>query len=88
MTWDMWKLASFCLETVLVSVQDRCMVCARCIVGLQSVLDPTDATPRCRGSCGISLLFVWRQCWCRLGDVGHVESHFFPFGNSGGVGAK
>ena len=23
-----------------------------------------------------------------LGDVGHVESHFFPFGDSGGVGAK
>ena len=23
-----------------------------------------------------------------LGDVGHVESHFFPFGDSVSVGAK
>ena len=29
MTWVIWNLASFRLETVLVSVQDRCMVCAR-----------------------------------------------------------
>ena len=41
------------------SVQDRCMVCARCTLGLQIVLD------RLRGSCGISLLSVCRQCWCR-----------------------
>ena len=32
----MWNLTSFRLETVLVSVQDRCMVCARCTIGLQS----------------------------------------------------
>ena len=41
------------------SVQDRCMVCARCTIGFQIVLD------RLRGSCGISLLSVCRQCWCR-----------------------
>ena len=29
MTLVMWNLASFCLEIVLVSVQDGCMVCAR-----------------------------------------------------------
>ena len=29
MTWVMWNLASFRLEIGLVSVQDRCMVCAR-----------------------------------------------------------
>ena len=29
MTWVIWNLASFRLETVLVSVQDRCMVCDR-----------------------------------------------------------
>jgi hypothetical protein len=28
-TWVMSNLSSFCLEIVLVSVQDRCMVCAR-----------------------------------------------------------
>ena len=29
MTWVMWNLASFRLETVLVSVQDRCTFCAK-----------------------------------------------------------
>ena len=29
MTWVIWNLASFRLETVLASVQDRCMVCAQ-----------------------------------------------------------
>ena len=29
MTWVMWNLTSFRLEIVLVSVQDRCMVCTR-----------------------------------------------------------
>ena len=68
MTWVLWNLTSFRLEIVLVSVQDECMVCARCTMGLQIVLDATDGTPRSRGSCGISLLSIWRQCWCRLGD--------------------
>jgi hypothetical protein len=27
--WVMWNLASVHLETVLVSMQDRCMVCAK-----------------------------------------------------------
>ena len=63
----MWNLTSFRLETVLVSVQDRCMVCARCTIGLQIVLDaPMEP----------------------LGDVGHVESHFIPFGDSVSVGAR
>ena len=29
MTWVMWNLISICLETVLVSLQDRCTVCAK-----------------------------------------------------------
>ena len=33
MTWVIWNLASFHLEIVLVSVQDRCMVCARRTIG-------------------------------------------------------
>ena len=61
----MWNLISFHLKTVLVSVQDRCMVCARCTVGLQIVLDAPDGTPRSRGLCGTLLLSVSRQCWCR-----------------------
>ena len=42
MMWVMWNLTSFCLETVLVSVQDRCMVCARHTIGSEIVLDATD----------------------------------------------
>ena len=39
MTWVMWNLTSFCLEIVLASVKDRCMVCARSTIGLEIVLD-------------------------------------------------
>ena len=45
-TLVMWNLTSFYSETVLVSVQDGCMVCARCAIGLQIVLDAPDGTPR------------------------------------------
>ena len=34
MTLDLWKLVSVRLETVLVSVQDRCTVCAKRTIGL------------------------------------------------------
>ena len=40
MTWVKWNLNSFLMKIVLVSVQDRCMVCAICSIGLQIVLDP------------------------------------------------
>ena len=36
----MWNLVSVRLETVLASVQHRCMVCAKCIIGSEIVLDP------------------------------------------------
>ena len=39
MTWVIWILASLCLETVLVSMQDRCMVYARHATGSKIVLD-------------------------------------------------
>ena len=29
MMWVMWNLVSICLETMLVSLQDRCKVCAK-----------------------------------------------------------
>ena len=38
-TWVMWSLTSFYFETVLVSVQDRCMVCARRTIGSEIILD-------------------------------------------------
>jgi hypothetical protein len=43
--WDMWNLVSVRLETVLVSVQYRCTVCAECTIGLEIVLDAPDDTP-------------------------------------------
>ena len=42
----MWNLASFRLETVLVSVQDRCVVCARRTIGREIILDAPDGPPR------------------------------------------
>jgi hypothetical protein len=34
------------LDTVLVSVQDRCTVCAKRTIGSEIVLDTPDGTPR------------------------------------------
>ena len=42
----MWNLVSIRLEIVLVLVQDRCTVCAKCTIGLEIVLDAPDGTPR------------------------------------------
>ena len=35
----MWNLVSVYLETVLMLVQDRCNVCAKRTIGLETVLD-------------------------------------------------
>ena len=42
----MWNLVSIRLETVLVLVQDRCMVCAKHTIGSDIVLDAPGGTPR------------------------------------------
>ena len=63
----MWNLVSVRLETELVLVQDRCIVCAKRTIGSQIILDEPDGTPR---------------------SVGHVESHFDPFGHSVSVDAR
>ena len=39
MTLVLWKLVSVLLEVVLVSVQDRCTVCAKRTIGLDSVIN-------------------------------------------------
>jgi hypothetical protein len=45
--WVMWNLASVHLETVLVSMQDRCMVCAKhTIRSEKNVLDAPSGTSR------------------------------------------
>jgi hypothetical protein len=46
MTWAVWNLVLVRLETVLVSVQDRCMVCTERTTGLEIILDALDGTPR------------------------------------------
>jgi hypothetical protein len=45
-TWAMWNLVSVCLETVLVSVGDRCMVCTKHNIGSETILDTPDGTPK------------------------------------------
>jgi hypothetical protein len=47
-----------CLEIVLIFTQDRSMVSVEHTIGSEIILD----APMSRGSCGISLQFVWRQC--------------------------
>jgi hypothetical protein len=42
----MWNLTSFHLETVLVSVQERCLVFAKRTVRSKIDLDAPDGTPR------------------------------------------
>ena len=37
--WVLWNLTSILLETVLVLVEDRCMVCAKHTIGSDIVLD-------------------------------------------------
>jgi hypothetical protein len=43
--WVLWSLALVCLETVLVSVQDCCTVCAKRTIGIEIVWDTPDSTP-------------------------------------------
>jgi hypothetical protein len=58
--WVMANLVLVGSERVLVSVQDMCMVCAECTVGLVTILDKTNGTPRLRGSSGSSFQSIWR----------------------------
>jgi hypothetical protein len=45
-TWVMVNLVSARLETVLGSVQDRCIVYAKRTIGMEIILDEADGTPR------------------------------------------
>jgi hypothetical protein len=63
----MQNLISARLEVMLVSVQDRSIVCAKCTIASEIILD----TPM-----------------VLLGDVGHVESRFGPFGDSASFSAR
>jgi hypothetical protein len=45
-TWVVWNLVFIHLETVLVSVQDRCTVFTKHTIGIEIVLDALNGTPR------------------------------------------
>jgi hypothetical protein len=45
-TWVLWNLVFVHLETVLVSVQDQCIVCAKHTKGSEIILDAPGGTPR------------------------------------------
>jgi cytochrome b len=49
-----WKLVSFRLEIVLVSTQDRCMVCTERTIDLEIIFGTSIGTPRWRRSSGSS----------------------------------
>jgi hypothetical protein len=42
----MWNLVSIHLAMVSALVQDRCMVCTERTIGLETILDELDGTPR------------------------------------------
>jgi hypothetical protein len=48
------------MEMVLLSVQDRCMVYAKCTIGSKIILDAPDGTPRSRRSSGSPFRTTWR----------------------------
>jgi hypothetical protein len=66
--WVMWNLTSFSLEAVLLSVQDRCTICAKRTISSEIILDAPDGTPRFRGSSessvrlDIVLIFTQERC--------------------------
>ena len=42
--WVMWSLVLVRMEIVLVSVQERCTVCAKYTIGSETVFDTPDGT--------------------------------------------
>ena len=67
MTRVMSNHVSVRLEMVLVSVQERCLVCAKRTMAQKS---------------------FWMHPMELLGDVGHVESRFHPFGDGVSVATR
>jgi hypothetical protein len=45
-TWVVWNFGLVHLETMLVLVQDRCSVCTEHTIGIETILDALDGTPR------------------------------------------
>ena len=54
------KLVSVRLQIVLISRQQRYMVCVECTMAMEIILGTTDGTPRCLESCGSSCRSILR----------------------------
>ena len=79
----------FLLESVLVSVHDRCMVRARRTIGSNgSSFRAFGLGARFVSNVPLDRKSFWMHPMELLGDVGHVESHFISFGDSVSVGAR
>ena len=72
-----WKLVLVLSDIVLILTQDRSTVCVERTIGARFASSVPQA---------------WKSFWTHLmellGDVGHMESYFFPFGDSVSVGAR
>jgi hypothetical protein len=62
-----WRLILVSLEIVLISMQDRCLICAERAIGSEE---------------------FWAHPMEYLGDVGQLEAHFGPFGESVNLDAR
>ena len=63
--WVMSNLVSVRLETVLVAVQDGCMVCAKYTIGAGIILEETYGTPRYEAQV--------EACFCLFGDSSNLD---------------
>ena len=54
----LWSLDSVRLGTLLVSVQDRCMVCAKCTIGTETILDASMVLQVTRLKCKLVLVYL------------------------------
>jgi hypothetical protein len=60
MTWVVWNFILVYLETMLVSVQDRCMVCTEHTIGIEIILDALDGVLGDEAQAEARFGLVWR----------------------------
>jgi hypothetical protein len=72
-TWVMWSLISVCLETVLVSVQDKC----RCKIGTRFAPNVQKVQKS-----------FWTRAMVLLGDEAQVKACFGSVGDSANLDTR
>jgi hypothetical protein len=97
-TWVMWNLVLIYLDIVFVSVQDRCMDCAKCTIGLEIILEEVDGTPRCycwskigaqlASNVPLGQKSFWTHLMVHQVDGAQVEACFGPFEDSVNLDAR